>query len=279
MATLQDVETWRGRTLVDSDGDKIGKIEDIYLDRSSGEPEWVAVKTGLFGSNVSFVPISDAAPAGDDLRVAYSKDQVKDAPNVNPDGELSPEEERRLYQHYGRSDYDQWTSDSEDRTEGFLGRDSRDDRFAEGDRDYDGDRDATGTVGRDTSGPTTDDAMTRSEEELAVGTQRREAGRARLRKYVTTEQVQQTVPVQREEVHVEREPITEANRDAALDGPEISEEEHEVTLHAEEPVVEKRAVPKERVRLDKDVRTDEETVSEEVRKEQIEAEGDAKGRL
>src|SRR3954464_6373024 len=159
MATMQDIETWRGRTLVDRDGDKIGKIEDIYLDRSSGEPEWVAVKTGLFGSNVSFVPISGAAPTGDDLQVSYEKDQVKDALNVDPDGELSPEEERRLYQHYGRGDYDEWTTDSEDRTEATYDRD---------------DRDATGTRGRDTSGPTTDDAMTRSEDELAVGTQRRE---------------------------------------------------------------------------------------------------------
>jgi uncharacterized protein (TIGR02271 family) len=273
MATLQDIETWRGRTLVDRDGDKIGKIQDVYLDRSTGEPEWVAVKTGLFGSNVSFVPIRDASPTGDDLRVAYEKDQVKDAPNVDPDGELSPEEERRLYQHYGRSDYDDWTPDSEDRTEGRYGRDARDDGGLDRDRDDD-----AGTVGRDTSGPTTDDAMTRSEEELAVGTGRRETGRARLRKWVETENVTETVPVRREEVRVEREPITDANRDAALDGPEISEEEHEVTLHTEEPVVEKRTVPKERVRLDKDVDTDEETVSEDVRRERIETEGDAEGR-
>ena len=121
--------------------------------------------------------------------------------------------------------------------------------------------------------------MTRSEEELHVGTERREAGRARLRKYVETENVQETVPVRHEQVRVEREPITDANRDAALSGAEISEEEHEVTLYEEEPVVEKRTVPKERVRLDKDVSTDEETVSEEVRRERIEAEGDAEGRL
>jgi uncharacterized protein (TIGR02271 family) len=268
MPTLQDIQTWRGRTLVDRDGDKIGKIEDIYLDRSSGEPEWVAVKTGLFGTNVSFVPIHGASPAGDDLQVSYEKDLVKDAPNVDPDGELSPDEERRLYQHYGRSDYDEWTPAAEDRTAATYGRD---------DRDFDRDDD-TGTVGRDTSGPTTDDAMTRSEEELNVGTQRRETGRARLRKYVETENVQQTVPVQREEVRVEREPITDANRDAALDGSDITEEEHEVTLHTEEPVVEKRTVPKERVRLDKDVHADEETVREDVRRERIEAEGDAEGR-
>jgi uncharacterized protein (TIGR02271 family) len=129
-------------------------------------------------------------------------------------------------------------------------------------------------VGRDVSGPTTDDAMTRSEEELRVGKASRERGRARLRKYVVTEDVQQTVPVQREEVRVEREPITDANVDAATSGPDISEEEHEVTLHEEEVVTEKRAVPKERVRMDKQTVTEEETVSEQVRKEQIEAEGD-----
>jgi uncharacterized protein (TIGR02271 family) len=114
--------------------------------------------------------------------------------------------------------------------------------------------------------------MTRSEEELRVGTTERETGRARLKKYVVEDQVTETVPVRREEVRVEREPITDANRDAAIDGPAISEEEHEVTLHAEEPVVEKRAVPKERVRLETDVETDEREVSETVRSERIDVE-------
>jgi uncharacterized protein (TIGR02271 family) len=116
--------------------------------------------------------------------------------------------------------------------------------------------------------------MTRSEEELRVGTETRERGRARLRKYVTTETQQVTVPVQREEVRVEREPITDANLDAATSGPAISEEEHEVTLREEEVVVDKRAVPRERVRLDTETVTDERQVSEEVRKEQIEVDGD-----
>ncbi len=116
--------------------------------------------------------------------------------------------------------------------------------------------------------------MTRSEEEIAVGTRQREAGRARLRKYVVTEEVQQRVPVAREEVRIEREPVTDANVDEALEGPALDEEEHEVTLHEEEPVVEKRVVPKERVRLEKEREVDEETVEGELRKEQIEAEGD-----
>src|SRR3954447_26648356 len=160
MKTLQDVQTWQGQTAYDSDGDKIGKVEDIYLDRQSGEPEWATVKTGLFGTKVSFVPIGDADTTDGGVRVPFTKDQVKDAPHFDADGELSPDEERRLYQHYGRSDYE-WSG--EDRTEGTMGRD-RDARF---------DRDATSgggaPVGRDISGPTTDDAMTRSEEELRVG--------------------------------------------------------------------------------------------------------------
>ena len=131
----------------------------------------------------------------------------------------------------------------------------------------------TDRCGHDTSGPTTDDAMTRSEEELTVGTREREAGRARLRKYVVTEMVTQTVPVKREEVRIEREPITDANRGDAHDGPDISEEEHEVVLHEDEVVVDKQAVAKERVRMGTETVSEDREVSEEVRKEQIETEG------
>ena len=125
-------------------------------------------------------------------------------------------------------------------------------------------------MGGDVSGPETDDAMTRSEEELDVGTTQRESGRARLRKHVVTEDVTKTVPVRREEVTLEREEITDANVGDATSGPGISEEEHEVTLMEEEVVVEKRAVPKERVRLGTETHTEQREVSEEVRKEQVE---------
>ena len=111
--------------------------------------------------------------------------------------------------------------------------------------------------------------MTRSEERLVADTRREQVGKARLRKYVVTEQEQVSVPVSREEVRLEREPITEANRGDALSGADITEAEHEVTLHAERPVVDTEAVPVERVRLGKETVTEEETVSGEVRKEQI----------
>jgi uncharacterized protein (TIGR02271 family) len=132
--------------------------------------------------------------------------------------------------------------------------------------------------GRQGTGRDTDDAMTRSEEEMHVGTEREERGRARLRKYVVTEQVEKTVPVQREEVRIEREPITGANRDEALSGPDISEDEHEVVLHEERPVIDKKVVPKERVRMEKDTVREDRNVSGEVRKERIEADDAQKRR-
>ena len=292
-----------GGNVVSADGGKIGGIGQIYLDDATGDPTWVTAKTGLFGTKESFVPLENARVQGDDVVVGYDKDKVKDAPRVDPDGSLSPEEEDSLYNYYGLGGASTGTgyADSTSGTEtgiasgyvenasdadysetattagsgtgtGFAAGTGTDASTSGSDRGLDTDR---GTVGHDTSGPTTDQAMTRSEEQLKVGTTTRETGRARLRKYVVTENVTQTVPVSREEVRVEREPITDANRGAAYDGPAISEEEHEVVLHAEEPVVQKEAVAVERVRLDKDTVTDQETVSEEVRKEQIEFEGDA----
>jgi len=252
---VQQFQAWRGHELVDAEGAKIGKIQDIYVDQDTGQPEWLAVSTGTFGTKVSFVPLTGATRESDRVVSRWTKDQVKDAPNAEADGDLSEDEEARLYRHYGMT-YD------EDRSSSGLpeGQATR--------------TDTGGDVGRDTSGPNTDSAMTRSEEEMRVSTRREQAGTARLRKWVETEQVSETVPVQREQVRVEREPITDANRDAALSGPDISEEEHEVTLYEETAVAEKVAVPKERVRLEKDVVTDEEQVEGDVRKERIEVEGD-----
>jgi uncharacterized protein (TIGR02271 family) len=261
MPDVDTVRSWQGSSMVDRDGDRVGNIDAIYVDDQTGEPEWALVNTGFFGSRSTFVPIAQASASGDQVQVPFEKQLIKDAPNMDPDGHLSEQEEQELWRHYGLeygTGYDAGTTGDVD-----TGRAAT----------YD-DRD---TVGRDTSGPTTDEAMTRSEEELRVGTQTRERGRARLRKYVTTETQTVTVPVQREEVRVEREPITDANLDDATSGPAISEEEHEVVLREEEVVVDKRAVPKERVRLDAETVTDERQVSEEVRKEQIEVDGDDRG--
>jgi uncharacterized protein (TIGR02271 family) len=245
-----------GRTLIGRDGQKIGTVGQVFLDDQTGVPEFATVNTGLFGTRQSFVPLAEAQMSGDDVSVPYDKDKIKGAPNIDADQHLSEQEEQQLYSYYGLT-YS--TGDSES----GLPTEARGGRYA-GDRTRDE---------RDVAGRSTDEAMTRSEEQVRVGTERVERGRARLRKYVTTEQVQQTVPVTREEVRVEREPITDDNVDEALRGPDISEAEHEVVLTEERPVVQKETVPVERVRLTKDAVTDESQVSEQVAKEQIETEG------
>ena len=247
MASIEDMRTWQGREAHGQDG-VLGLVEGIYLDDETGEPEWIGIASD--GGPISFVPVTEAAHSPQGVRLPYTREQVRSAPTTQADGHLSPDEEAALYRHYGR-DYAPMPARTEQRPVGDRG-----------------------VVGHDTSGPTTDNAMTRSEEELRVGKMQVETGRVRLRKYVVTEQVQTTVPVQREEVRIEREPITDGNVGNAMDGPALSEEEHEVVLHAEEPVVDKRVVPKERVRVEKDAVVEEVQVTEEVRKERIEAEGD-----
>lgn len=253
MPITHDAEALFGRTVVNSDGDKIGKVDGVFLDDETAKPEWVAIKTGFFGSNVSLVPLAAAEEAGEDLRVPYNKQKVKDAPHHDPDQALSQSAEVELFEYYGVP-YGGETITAEGGPQTGMAA-------------------GQATIGRDTSGRSTDDAMTRSEEELHVGRETREAGRARLRKYIVTEDVTRTVPISHEEVRVEREPITEANRDRAMAGPELSEEEHEVVLHEERPVVEKEVVAKERVRLGTETVTEEQQVSETLAKEKIETEG------
>ena len=259
-----DVNTLTGSTVVDASGDKIGKVAQVYLDDQTGQPQWVTVKTGLFGTKESFVPLAAARYTGDQLVVDATKDKVSGAPQVDEDGHISEQEEAEIYRYYGVSG----GYGTETRTEtSYATGTTTDTSYASG---SDGGAGYERSAGHDTSGPNTDDAMTRSEEHLVGGTQQVEAGRARLRKYIVTDTEQVTVPVSREEVRVEREPITDANRDAAYSGGDITEEEHEVTLHAERPVVGTETEAVERVRLGKETVTDTETVSGEVRKEQIE---------
>jgi uncharacterized protein (TIGR02271 family) len=286
MTNPDELQNIMGRTAVDSAGDKIGKIGQIYLDDASGSPQWVTISTGLFGTKESFAPISGYRLDGDNVVLTVTKDQVKDAPNVDADGHLDDAENDRLYAYYDGSfgNASGTNASHGNATDGVVdangagGRDTVvNDTVGGGSAgDNTAGQDTVGhdtvghdTVGHDTSGPNTDDAMTRSEERVSVGTQQVESGRARLRKYVVTEDVSTTVPVSHEEVRLEREPITDDNRDAAMSGGDITEEEHEVTLHAEQPVVQKETVPVERVRLGTETVTEEQQVTEQVRKEQI----------
>jgi len=250
MITTNDIDLVQSAQAVDRDGDRLGDVKQVYISEDGNQPLFVTVHTGLFGTKESFVPLQGADLRDGVLHLAYDK-------NVDADGALTDDEQGSIFDYYdGRAGGA--PSGVGGTPAGFDGTDRGDD-----------------TVGRDTSGPTTDDAMTRSEERLNVGTQKVQTGKARLRKYVVTEQQNVTVPVTREEVRIEREPITDANAGAATDGPDLSEEEHEVTLTEERPVVEKETVPVERVRLTKEQVTDQQNVSADVRHEEIEQDGDA----
>src|SRR4051794_1911535 len=222
MLSEQDARQAIGSTAYSTNGEKIGKIGQLFLDDETQRPEFITVNTGLFGTNETFIPVAEAELSGDRLTVPFDKDKVKDAPNVGADGgHLDPNEERRLYEYYGLS-YSERGSDTGlaggvggvgggvdsdyDRTDADTGVGTGSGYETS---ETDTDREFTGTersAGHDVSGPNTDDAMTRSEEQVSVGTTQEQAGRARLRKYVVTEPETHTVPVRKERAVLETEP-------------------------------------------------------------------------
>ena len=234
-----------------SDGEKIGTVGQVYLDDETDEAAWATVNTGLFGRSESFVPLANASFTGDRLVVSYPKDTVKGAPNIgDEDGHLTPEQERALYEYYGMRYTDSGTQTQ---------------TYPEPETSAGGQHMATQPTAPATND---DDAMTLSEERVRIsGTSSQPVGRARLRKVIETEYVTQTVPVRRERIVVEHDPVVGDDADGSEVGPEI-------VLHEERPVLEKTVEPVERVRLAKEEYTDQETVAEDVRRERVETEGD-----
>jgi hypothetical protein len=197
---LDTILAWRGRTVRDRDGDKIGRVGELFLDRTTDLPAWAGVQTGLFGRHETLVPIEGIAEDGDDLRVPYDEAAVRDAPRLDPDVALSEDEERALHEHYGVA----WAP-YEDREAGPGADDGRAGAVA-----TDADPGAS-EPGTRSGGPA---EVVRSEEEPVVTdrTERRPVERVRLRKVLVTEHQQRTVPVRREEVRLETEPPPEGDR-------------------------------------------------------------------
>jgi uncharacterized protein (TIGR02271 family) len=252
--------------VVGQDGERLGKVSEVYLDDQTGAPSWVTVKTGWFGSSESFVPLDRAQIDGDDIRVPYDKETVRSAPHFDAGQPLSPADEEQLYTYYGLGGA-AGTTATETTATGTTGATAPVSGTTTETAYRDRDVATTGTADRTVG----DDVVTRSEEHLNVGTQRVETGRARLRKYVVTENQTVTVPVSREEVRVEREPVGPG---AATGGAEIGEATAEVTLSEERVVVNKETVPVEQVRLTTDTVTEQQQVTEAVRKEEIEVDTD-----
>lgn len=100
MAEVENIADWRGRDLIDRDGDKIGKLEDVYIDTQTDQPMFGAVKEGHLSKHLTFVPLAGASASPDGLTVQVSKKQVKDAPNIDQGAELAVSDETELYNHY-----------------------------------------------------------------------------------------------------------------------------------------------------------------------------------
>jgi uncharacterized protein (TIGR02271 family) len=239
--SMENVQALHGRPVYAQEGETIGKVEEIFYDYETNQPEWIGIGTGLFATKRVLVPVAGASVEGDGLRVPHSKDTVTGSPDIDSD-EISQELEHELASYYGVG-YSERRSDT---------------GLPEGAPDSPGDT---------TEGSP---AVTRSEEELHVGTEDVQSGRARLRKWVETEPVSLDVQLQQETARVTREPVEQPAGDI-----DIGDEEVVVQLRGEQPVVEKRAVAKERIALEKDVETETATVSDHVRKERVDIEGDA----
>lgn len=315
-----------GLTVYDTEGEKIGNVGRVYVDDSTGRPDWITVKTGLFGMKESFVPLAGARRVGSDLHISHPKDRVKEAPRVDADAHLSVSEEEELYRHYGLTKNTKanlgdraGTGADAPTTSGTGTMGAAGTGAAAGAGAGAGAMGAAGRSGtsgtdrtqvtgtaagagsgtgrhRDTETSGTSrplvgagagaersaadlggkEEMIRSEEQLRVGTEEYESGRARLHKYVVTENVTRTVPVSHEEVRVVREPLQPG--DKATGRTDITEQDMEVTLHAERATMRKETVPVERVRMETKKVTEQKEVSAELRKEQIDyADGTTKG--
>lgn len=283
MTTQNNIRDLFNTTAFDSNGEKLGDVQEVFVDDHSGQPTFVEVKHGLFGMSSSLVPLKGHRLQGEDLQLAFSKDRIKDAPDVNADEGLTPEEQNRIFEHYG-------VAGAQDQNE-YVANNRRDERHAgtteaagvagttaaaDRDRtDLDRDRADRDRVEADRAATTRaadDNSIVRSEEQLDVQKEQVQSGKARLRKYVVEDKETVEVPVTREEVRVERTPISEA--DAENFRGEIGEDEASVVLNEERVDVQKRTVPVEKVSLEKDQVTETERHTETLAKEQIETDAD-----
>ncbi|WP_367997464.1 DUF2382 domain-containing protein [Streptomyces sp. GMY02] len=298
---FNDPSRLTGLPVYDKDGDKIGNVGQVYVGDRTGRPEWVTVKTGLFGMNETLVPLAGARRAGEDIHVPYARETVKEAPRLAADEHLDPGQEKQLYQHYGLATTGADMGMTEARGTAAAGTGTESGAgtgmstaarpgmagTAAGAGMPAGTGQATaGSQGRAMAGmrgaepgegkASQAEELIRSEEQLHVSTEEHEIGHARLRKVVVTENVTTSVPLSHEEVRVIHEAIAPEDR-SRMGRSAISEAQTEVTLHAEQPVISKETIPVERVRMETEKVTEQKEVSADVRKERIEYDTDQTG--
>ena len=266
---------WLGHDLIDRDGDKVGTIVNFYLDEETGQPDWAVVRIGLLGSRLTLVPLDQAtvsfaatAGGGGSVTVPYDAATILDAPSVALGEELTELDTAAVLRHYGMEVAEPAEPGDLDQT------DRPDPEVVEARGAGERPTELTGQPATTSSPSEAPVEVLRSQEELQVG-KRRRARRVRLKRYVVTDYVTKTIPVQREEIRLEEEPVEEPTAGEPTGPPEGGEAASteggaEVLLRGEEVVIQKRVVPRERVRLTKEVVTEERPVSGEVRKEHVE---------
>lgn len=283
MADFNRIEDLANATAYDVDGDKVGGVKDVYVNDTTGQPDFVSVNHGLFGGGDSIVPLRGHTLRDGELHLAFQKDRIEDAPDLDENGHLTTEDQDAFYRHYGLENtqdvttYETGNRFAETGAAGAAGAAGAGAGYAAGERNVETDVDTErrDVVDADRRDVADNGEIVRSEEQLNVSKDRVETGEVRLRKYVVNETENVEVPVEREEVRVVREPITDADR-ANYDG-NIGEQEASVTLSEDRVNVSKESVPVEKVSLEKDTVRDTETVSEEVRKERFETDGVVEG--
>ncbi|MDK8879174.1 PRC and DUF2382 domain-containing protein [Corynebacterium sp. MSK008] len=282
MADFNRIEDLANATAYDVDGDKVGGVKDVYVNDTTGQPDFVSVNHGLFGGGDSIVPLRGHTLRDGELHLAFPKERIEDAPDLDENGHLTTEDQDAFYRHYGlenTQDVTTYETDNRFAQAGAAGAAGAGAGYAAGERNVETDAERRDVVDADRRDVANNDEIVRSEEQLNVSKDRVETGEVRLRKYVVNETETVEVPVEREEVRVVREPITDADR-ANYDG-NIGEQEASVTLSEDRVNVSKESVPVEKVSLEKDTVRDTERVSEDVRKERFETdgvvEGDVKG--
>ena len=284
MADFNRIEDLANATAYDVDGDKVGGVKDVYVNDTTGQPDFVSVNHGLFGGGDSIVPLRGHTLRDGELHLAFPKERIEDAPDLDENGHLTTEDQDAFYRHYGLENtqdvttYETGNRFAETGAAGAGAAGAAGAGYAAGERrDVETDVDDERREFADTDRRDVADngEIIRSEEQLNVSKDRVETGQVRLRKYVVNETETVEVPVEREEVRVVREPITDADR-ANYDG-NIGEQEASVTLSEDRVNVSKESVPVEKVSLEKDTVRDTETVSEDVRKERFETDGAVEG--
>lgn len=261
MNSSQDPAQIFGYEVHDSAGNKIGKVDNVWVDDATNELEFVGVKTGWLMGKTHVIPVANAQISDGTIQVPFDEERIKSAPSFSGDEELTQEQEDEIYGYYGEG------RSTEESPSGMPATGGAD--FTSDDADASSNDFAAANTASSNYDSNADQGMTLHEERLEVGKRQVDSGQVRLRKVVHTEHQEVPVDLRREEVQIERVPAS----DTSGDGTAFQDQEISVPRTREEAVVGTQSRVTEQVRLNKTVSTDTENVGGDVRREEVETDG------